>query len=137
MLAQYLHADPTREDFAAALADVELGDEAVIAAVWKLVEDHQLGRRAQPAPRQRHSDSKARGVSHADYGSRIGITWAPAGWTLDLDGMTAADLEAAVEMARAEHERAIGAAAVSAAAREQIKQAEAGSLMRARILARR
>ena len=128
VLGQYLRADPTREDLASALADVELGDDHVVTAVWKIIEDYGWDG-AHSLRRDKGVELKGawRQVTTQNYGSRIGVTWAPAGWTLDLDGMTEADLEAAVEMARAEHERAIGAAAVSAAAREQMA-AEAGEL---------
>lgn len=128
VLSEYLHADPDRADLAAALTEVDLGADSVIAAVWKLIEDHGFDG-AHSIRRDKGVELKAawRGITKQNYGSRIGVTWAPAGWTLDLNTATEADLMAAIGAAKAAHEEAVGAAAVSVARRQEM-EAEAGQL---------
>ena len=128
VLSQYLHADPDRADLAAALTEVDLGADSVVSAVWQLIEDHGFDG-AHSIRRDKGVELKAawRGITKQNYGSRIGVTWAPAGWTLDLNTATEADLLAAVAQTKHEHEQAIGAAAVSLARRQEL-EAEAAQL---------
>jgi hypothetical protein len=127
-LAQLLHTDPTREDFAAAMADKGLGAEQIVGPMWKLVADkgwdgaHQL-RRDKGAELK----GRWRQVAGTHYGSRIAAGWTPPGWTDDLDGQTERELEAALADAKSAHRRAIAADATSQARREAL-DAEAGKL---------
>lgn len=129
VLGKYLRADPERADLSAALHDAGLGEEEIIAAVWKLIEA-QGWDEAYAVRRERGTEFKGRWrqVTNHNWGTRIGVAWRPQkGWTLDLDTATEEDLVAARDAAKAAHEAAIGAAAVSAAQREQLA-AEAAEL---------
>jgi|HubBroStandDraft_3_1064219.scaffolds.fasta_scaffold00005_9 hypothetical protein len=122
ILAGYLHADPTREDLAAALADVGLGEERVIKIIWDLVEA-QGWDGAHEKRRETGAELKGawRHVTGANWGARVAQTWRPGGWSQDLEEAAENDLLAAVAAAKGAHEAAIGAAAVSGAQREGLE----------------
>lgn len=126
VFGNYLHADPDRTDLAAAMADIDLGSEAAVTAVWKSIETHGWDS-AHQVQRDRGVELKARWrqVTGATYGSRVGASWHPD--DLDDDDMSENDLLAAVVKAKAERDKAIAAAAVSGAERDRLA-AELASL---------
>ncbi len=132
VLGALLHADPTREDLAAALADVDLagaepGGDKVVEAVWQLIEN-QGWDGAHILRKEKGAELKGRWrqVTGANYGSRVAATWNPANWA-DLEDdfawVSENDLAAAVARAKDVHEKAIAATAVSAAERETLTAA--------------
>jgi hypothetical protein len=126
VLATYLHADPTREDLAIALAETPLAVPAVIEQIWKLIEQHGWDG-AHQLRREKGAELKGRWrqITGAHYGSRVATSWRP-----DLiveDTATDADLVAAVNDATAAHNRAVGDAAVAAVDRERLA-AEAATI---------
>lgn len=128
VLADYLHADPTRDDLAAALAEAGFDDAAVVDAVWKLLDEHGWDD-AHTLRRDHGAELKGRWrqVTGQNWGSRIGASWHPADWTIDLEDLAEDALSAAVASARTAHDAAIGRAAVSSAQRERVA-AEADTL---------
>jgi hypothetical protein len=119
VLAEYLHADPTREDLVQALADVEL--DHVAAHVWKLVTDHGWDA-AHALRKDKGSELKGRWreVTGRNWGSRIAASWVPDDYLLVDEGHTEDDLVALVARAKQQHDRAVGAVAVSGAERERL-----------------
>jgi hypothetical protein len=128
VLAEYLHADPTRDDLAAALADVGLGEERVVKAVWDLIEA-QGWDGAHEKRRETGADRKGRWrqLTGVNWGARVAQRWLPAGWEDGLEERNENDLTAALAVAQGAHEEAIGAAAISGADRERL-EAEANQL---------
>jgi hypothetical protein len=123
VLTEYLHADPTREDLAAALADVELGDEAVVAAIWQLIEAHSWeGAHSIRKDKGAELKGRWRQVTGANYGSRIAASWAPADWQFELTPASENDLCAAIAQAKEVHNKTIAASAVSTAERQRLGQ---------------
>jgi hypothetical protein len=123
ILADYLHADPTREDLAAALADAGLGEERIVKVIWDLVEA-QGWDGAHERRRETGAELKGRWrqITGQNWGARVARSWLPAGWSDDLDGHAENDLLAALALAKGAHEEAIGAAAVSGAQREALER---------------
>jgi hypothetical protein len=121
VLGEYLHADPTREDLAAALADVELDADVVVAAIWQLIEAHGWDG-AHTIRKDEGAELKGRWrqVTGANYGSRIAASWAPADWQFEFTPASENDLCAAIARAKELHETAIAAAAVSSAERQRL-----------------
>ena len=111
VLAELLHADPDRDDLAAALAMAQF-DPAAVDPIWQLIEDHGWDT-AHLKRRDRGAELKGqwRQVTGATYGSRVG-----AAWRSDLDAGEAqlSEADGAVHRARQEQQNAIAAAAVSA-----------------------
>jgi hypothetical protein len=120
ILGQYLHADPTRDDLARALADEEIGEEAV-AAVWKLIEQ-QGWDSAWMLRKEKGTEYKGawRQVTGANWGSRAGASWVPAGWQFEFEEPKENDLLAALALAKGNHDKAVAAAAVSGAERTRL-----------------
>lgn len=125
VLGKYLHADPDRDDLAAALHD---RNEDYIAAVWKLICEHGWDS-THTMRRERGTQYKGqwRQITNQIWGSRVGASWRPPEWSLDLDNAHENDLLAAVALSKRDHQEAIGAAAVSASRREEMA-AEAAEL---------
>ena len=134
LIGEYLHADPTREDLQAALTDVELGNEAVINAVWQLVSDHGWDG-AHTLRKEKGAELKGqwRQVAGTAYGSRVAVSWLPHDWValntdkIDLRNAAENDLAAAIPLAKAASDKAIATAAVSEVARAEL-QAEANEV---------
>lgn len=127
-LSALLHADPTRDDLAAALVDVGIGASAATAALWKLVED-QGWDAAHEMRRTKGAEHKGawRQVTGQQYGSRVAASWTPPDWADDLDGQTERELAAALDAAKRARHDAIAAAAADGARRGIIED-EAGRL---------
>jgi hypothetical protein len=126
-LGRYLHADPTHEDLAHALADEEIGGDAV-AVIWQSIEaqgwDGALALR-----KEKGTELKGawRQVTGANWGSRVGASWVPPGWQFDFEPPQENDLLAALARAKANHDKAVAAAAVSGAERTRLA-AEAATI---------
>jgi hypothetical protein len=121
VLADYLHAEPTREDLTDALAQFDLAHEVVINAIWDLIQrDGWDG--AYESRRNKGAELKGqwRQVTGANYGSRIAAQWRP-----DLAELNERDLLDALRRAENDRDHAIAAAAVSADERRRLEQ-EAG-----------
>lgn len=111
-LAEYMKADPSRDDLADALRDADIPEDK-LADAWKQVEVHGWDGAAE----QYKLDGSAakrewERLTGEKYGSTKAALWAPAGYSGDLDGDTEA-LAAAVDKARADHEQAVRAEAAS------------------------
>jgi hypothetical protein len=119
-LGKYLHADPTRDDLARALADEEMDDDAV-AVIWKLIEA-QGWDGAHTLRKEKGTEYKGawRQVTGANWGSRVGASWVPAGWQFEFEEPKENDLLAALALAKGNHDKAIAAAAVSGAERTRL-----------------
>jgi hypothetical protein len=124
VLAEYLKSDPTREDLATALADVELGGEKILDVIWKLI-DEQGWDQAHTLRGDVGKDLKGRWrqETRANWGPKLAQSWRPDGWEEDLDGASEANLAAAVVSAKAAHDAAVAAAAISGAERQRLEQA--------------
>jgi len=123
VLAEYLHADPTREDVGAALEEAGLGGEKALDTIWDLIEQ-QGWDGAERTRRERGQEMKGqwRATTGANYGSRIAASWRP-----DLEVFRESDLLAAVTKARADRDNAMTAVAVSDSERRRLEE-EAGLL---------
>jgi hypothetical protein len=121
VLGDLLHAAPTREEFVVALADLGLDDDEVVAVIWQLITD-QGWDQAHQVRKERGAEYKGqwRQVTGVNYGSRIAASWVPKGWAAAEEKLSENDLAAALVKAKADHERAIAAVAVSTAEREQL-----------------
>jgi hypothetical protein len=117
VMGEYLRADPTRDELAAALAEKGLGYEQVVEAIWTLIEQ-QGWDGAERVRRERGAEMKGqwRGVTGANYGSKIAATWRP-----DLAEIVESDLVAAVSRAQLDRDNAISAQAVSEAERTRLE----------------
>jgi hypothetical protein len=123
VLGEYLHADPMRGDLAAALADLELGDDAVVAGVWQLIEAHGWdGAHGIRKDKGAEFKGRWRQVTGANYGSRVAASWVPEGWQFELEPASENDLCAAIAQAKETHDKAIATAAVSTAERQRLGQ---------------
>ena len=110
ILAEYLHADPTREDLSAALDEAGLDPERVLASIWPLIEQSGWDG-AVTARRDRGAEIKGqwRQCTGANYGSRVAASWRP-----DLGELDEQDLVTDLHNAQRERDRAMSAQAVSA-----------------------
>lgn len=114
VLAEYLHADPTRDELAAALAEHGLGAPQVIETLWPSIERNGWdGAERERRDRGAQMKGQWRQVTTANWGSKVG-----AGFRPDLGYLVESDLVAAVAQAKNDRDRAIAAQAVSDAERE-------------------
>jgi hypothetical protein len=124
-LADYLHAEPTREELAAELVAKGLSAPQVIDTLWASIErDGWDG--AERYRRERGAQLKGewRGITGANYGSKVAASWRP-----DLADEDEALLAEAVARATRERDRAVSAAAVTESERHRLED-EAGDLAR-------
>jgi hypothetical protein len=118
VLADYLHADPTREELGQALDEAEMDADAVLKTIWPAIErdgwDATVSGR-----RERGAEFKGmwRHTTGANYGSRIAATWRP-----DLADLDERELTGAVANAQTARDNAISAAAVSDAERRRLEE---------------
>lgn len=125
LLAEYLHAAPTRDELGAALQTHGLGNPQVVDTLWASIErDGWDG--AERYRRERGAQLKGewRGITGANYGSKIAASWRP-----DLADEDEARLSEAVRNATHERDRAVSAAAVTESERLRLVD-EAGDLAR-------
>jgi hypothetical protein len=117
VLAEYLHADPTREEFGQALDEAEMDVGAVLKTIWPAIERDGWDATAS-ARRERGAELKGawRHTTGANYGSRIAATWRP-----DLADIDERDLTQAVSKAQTARDNAISASAVSDAERRRLE----------------
>jgi hypothetical protein len=110
VLAEYLHADPTREDLSAALDEAGLDPERVLTSIWPLIEQSGWDG-AVTARRDRGAEIKGqwRQCTGANYGSRVAASWRP-----DLGELDESELVTDLHNAQRERDRAMSAQAVSA-----------------------
>ena len=118
ILAEYLHADPTREDLSAALDEAGLDPEMVLKSIWPLIEQSGWDG-AVTARRDRGAELKGqwRQCTGANYGSRVAASWRP-----DLGELDENELIADQHRAQAERDRALTAQAVSADERRRVEE---------------
>jgi hypothetical protein len=118
ILAEYLHADPTREDLAAALDEAGLDPELVLKAIWPLIEQSGWDG-AVTARRDRGAELKGqwRQCTGANYGSRVAASWRP-----DLGELDEGELVADSHRVQTERDRALSAQAVSADERRRLEE---------------
>ena len=118
VLAEYLHADPTREDVGAALEEAGLGGEKALDTIWGLIEQ-QGWDGAEKMRRERGQEMKGqwRQTTGANYGSRIAASWRP-----DLEALRESDLLAAFTRAKADRDNAMTAVAVSDSERRRLEE---------------
>jgi hypothetical protein len=119
VLAVYLKADPTKDDLAAALRDLDAGP--VIDRVWQLIEQHGWDG-AHQLRRETGAELKGRWrqITGAHYGSRVAASWRPE--TIVEEGAVETNLVAAVNDATAAHNRAVGEAAIAAVDLDRLRQ---------------
>jgi hypothetical protein len=117
VLADYLGADPTRDDLSAAIAETGLDAERVTATIWGLIEQHGWDG-ALSLRRERGAQMKGQWhqITGANYGSSKAASWRP-----DLAELVEADLLAAVSNAQMARDRALTAEAVSDAERHRLE----------------
>lgn len=117
VLAEYLHADPTLDDLAVALA-AHGWDRAFAEQVWQRLTEqgwdgfHKLRQERGAELKGQWRQIVGGGQS---YGSKIAAAWRP-----DLAELREGDLLAAVGRAKADVENAVAAAAVSSAERDRL-----------------
>jgi hypothetical protein len=118
ILAEYLHADPTREDLAAALDEAGLDPELVLKSIWPLIEQSGWDG-AVTARRDRGAELKGqwRQCTGANYGSRVAASWRP-----DLGELDESELVTDLHNAQRERDRALTAQAVSADERRRVEE---------------
>jgi hypothetical protein len=118
VLSEYLHAEPTREDLGAALDDAGLPGAQVLDTVWPTIEasgwDATVASRRERGQQYKGAWRQATG---ANWGSRVASSWRPDLADLDRD-----ELIRDVGNAKAERDRAVSAAAVSAAERSRLEE---------------
>lgn len=118
VLAEYLKADPSREDLAMALADADV-PEAQVSKAWDLVERHGWDGAAEAAKAEGAAAKREwERLTGEKYGSAKAAAWMPIGATVNVAGLsetamaeTLADLGRQVEEARAAQEKAVRAEA--------------------------
>ena len=120
VLADYLKSEPTREDLATELRDLDL--PAMLDEIWGLIKEQDWDK-AHLLRKDEGAQLKGqwRGITRQNWGSRIAQNWKPQGWVPRLDRATEAELAAAVTRAKAAHEKAIAEAAISGAERQQLE----------------
>jgi hypothetical protein len=118
VLAEYLHADPTREDLATALAEAGLDGTRALETLWPTIEQ-QGWDGAVALRRERGAQLKGmwRQVTGANYGSRVAASWRP-----DLAELNKEELEHELRDAKTARDRALTAEAVSAAERRRVEE---------------
>jgi hypothetical protein len=118
VLAEYLHADPTREDLAAALDEAGLDPELVLSRIWPLIEQSGWDG-AVTARRDRGAELKGqwRQCTGANYGSRVAASWRP-----DLGELDESELVTYLHNAQRERDRAMSAQAVSADEHRRVEE---------------
>lgn len=123
VLADYLRAEPTRDELADALARAGIEGAPVVTAVWSLIEQHGWDG-AESLRRERGAQMKGqwRQITNQTYGSRVAANWRP-----DLAELNDADLTGELARAKLDRDRAVAAAAVSADERKRA-EADAGEL---------
>ena len=114
VIGRFLHAEPTREDLAAALADLGLTDADLSTKVWDQV-SNQGWDQAHQVRKDRGAEFKGqwRQVTGHNYGSRIAASWVPKGWTAADESAREGDLLGDIAKVKAEHEAAVAATALS------------------------
>jgi hypothetical protein len=107
-----------------ALAEVELNDEQIIAAVEKLIAD-QGWTNAHAIKKELGAQLKGRWrqATGANWGSRIAASWKPPEWSVDLAKASENDLTAAIPRAKEAERKAIAGAAVSGIERQKLEEA--------------
>ena len=114
-----LKADPTEEDLRLALADLGLEDH--VAALAKLIGEQGWDQaHAQRKEAGAGLKGEWRRVTGVNYGSRIAAAWVPKGWGAKEEKLSEKEFVGDVARTKAAHERAVAAAAVSDAEREQL-----------------
>ena len=127
VLAQYMKADPNRDDLAAALHDADVSEEQ-IGKAWELVERHGWDGAAEKAKTDGAAAKREwERLTGEKYGSAKAGAWAPTGWTSDLSGLSAEALQQQIEAAKTNHEKAVRAEAVGAERLAQLAE-QAGRL---------
>lgn len=121
VLSEYLHSDPTKDDFAAEMRSVDLGDDGIINGLWKLIEDSGWdGAHVKRKEKGAEYKGQWQQIAGQNYGSRKAEAWEPEGWTEDLAAQTDRELEAAVADAKTVRDRAIAGDAATAERRRML-----------------
>jgi hypothetical protein len=119
LIGAILHADPTRADLESAFADQGLA--GAVETIWQLIEA-QGWDQAHALRKEQGAQYKGewRRVTGVNYGSRIAAAWVPKGWAAAEEKLDEEDFVDTLARAKTAHERAVAAAAVSDAEREQL-----------------
>jgi energy-coupling factor transporter ATP-binding protein EcfA2 len=130
ILSEYLHAAPTRDDLAQAIADeLEASRPDIVEAVWDLIQSRGGWDAACAVRRERGAELKGqwRQITGQNYGSRIASMFRP---DLADEPRSTNELVAEVETARQSFEEAVATAAVSGEAKKRLEEmaANAGNL---------
>lgn len=117
-MARYINANPTREDLAAALPDL---DPEALAMLWRDIEAGGWdGSHAVAKEDGARMKGKWEQVTGERYGLKKAAAWLPPGWHPGLESESLDALTARVAEARAAYAVAIKAAAISGDARERL-----------------
>lgn len=112
VLAEYLHAVPTRDDLDAQLKDMNL-PVAVLDQLWKLIETQGWDNaHAQIKDKGARLKGQWENVTADRYGTKKAENWIPDGYEQDLMGMSEDTLKAVITDARDALEATIAADAV-------------------------
>lgn len=121
VLAEYLKTDPTREEFDEAVEDLKLGTDGA-GAIW--IDIKQQGWDGAWA-KHKTEGTKLKGVwenlTRGSYGSKVGGTWRPKGWTPEHEALTGDELKADMDTAQQELEAGIGKVAINADERKKLE----------------
>lgn len=124
-LIELIGAQPTRDDFAAALAEAGLGEinPASIDAVWQIAEaEGWEAAHARQLETIRNLKTKWAEITSERYGSRKADNWEPIGWVPELSIETEESLAHTIEVAKTGLENAIRNAAVSGAEYQRLSK---------------
>jgi hypothetical protein len=129
ILSEYLHAAPTRDDLAQAIADeLEASRPDIVEAVWDLIQTRGGWDAAHVVRRERGAELKGmwRQATGQNYGSKIAAMYRP---DLADEKRSTEQLVAEVETARRGFEEAVATAAVSGDAKKRLEElaAQAGN----------
>lgn len=117
-MARYINANPTREDLAAALPDL---DPEALALLWRDIEAGGWdGAHANAKEDGARLKGKWEQVTGERYGLKKAASWLPPGWHPGLESESLEALTARVADAKAAYAVAIKAAAISGDARERL-----------------
>lgn len=123
VLSRYLRAEPTREDLEARLNQIKELKPEHIDHVWRRIEEGGWdGAHAQAKEKGAKMKGQWEQITGERYGTKKADGWIPEGWSADLDGANAADLEAGLVDARAVLEGCIAAEAVDEARIEALQK---------------
>jgi len=125
-LSEYLKAEPTREDFDAAMKTLNLPAEQQ-ETIWQAIQESGWdGAHARAKEKGAKLKGQWEHITGENYGSKKADNYVPDGWEPDLDGTSEDTLKAELSDAKHVMEGCIAVEAVDDAKRAELEAAVAG-----------